>query len=44
MGESHLLELGSREGIAEAKLEIVNGLSKEGTLIMSEMNRCSPKG
>ncbi|PRS11981.1 UDP-N-acetylmuramoyl-tripeptide--D-alanyl-D-alanine ligase [Bacillus paralicheniformis] len=33
IGESHLLELGSREGIAEAKLEIVNGLSKEGTLI-----------
>ncbi|MEC1260589.1 UDP-N-acetylmuramoyl-tripeptide--D-alanyl-D-alanine ligase [Bacillus swezeyi] len=33
IGESHLLELGSREGIAQAKLEIVNGLSKEGTLI-----------
>ncbi|MCY8404237.1 UDP-N-acetylmuramoyl-tripeptide--D-alanyl-D-alanine ligase [Bacillus sonorensis] len=33
IGESHLLELGSREGIAEAKLEIVNGLSQEGTLI-----------
>lgn len=33
IGESHLLELGSREGIAEAKLEIVNGLSKDGMLI-----------
>ncbi|MFN2746718.1 MULTISPECIES: UDP-N-acetylmuramoyl-tripeptide--D-alanyl-D-alanine ligase [unclassified Bacillus (in: firmicutes)] len=33
IGESHLLELGSREAIAEAKLEIVNGLSNEGTLI-----------
>ena len=30
IGESHLLDLGSREGIAEAKWEIVNGL-KEST-------------
>ncbi|NPC91596.1 UDP-N-acetylmuramoyl-tripeptide--D-alanyl-D-alanine ligase [Bacillus sp. WMMC1349] len=33
IGESHLQDLGSREGIAEAKLEIVSGLSKDGTLI-----------
>jgi UDP-N-acetylmuramoyl-tripeptide--D-alanyl-D-alanine ligase len=33
IGDSHLLDLGSRENIAEAKFEIVNGLSKEGVLI-----------
>ncbi|MCK1995510.1 UDP-N-acetylmuramoyl-tripeptide--D-alanyl-D-alanine ligase [Peribacillus muralis] len=33
IGESHLLDLGSREEIANAKLEIVEGLSKEGALI-----------
>ncbi|HZG71770.1 MAG TPA: UDP-N-acetylmuramoyl-tripeptide--D-alanyl-D-alanine ligase [Chondromyces sp.] len=33
IGESHLQDLGSREGIAEAKLEIVNGLKHGGTLI-----------
>ncbi|THE10202.1 UDP-N-acetylmuramoyl-tripeptide--D-alanyl-D-alanine ligase [Bacillus timonensis] len=33
IGESHMMELGSREGIAKAKLEIVAGLSKEGLLI-----------
>ncbi|MDR4888267.1 UDP-N-acetylmuramoyl-tripeptide--D-alanyl-D-alanine ligase [Fredinandcohnia sp. QZ13] len=33
IGESHMMELGSREGIAKAKLEIVDGLSKEGLLI-----------
>ncbi|MFC0274427.1 UDP-N-acetylmuramoyl-tripeptide--D-alanyl-D-alanine ligase [Metabacillus herbersteinensis] len=30
IGESHLLDLGSREGIAEAKLEIVAGLKEKG--------------
>ncbi|MDQ0232491.1 UDP-N-acetylmuramoyl-tripeptide--D-alanyl-D-alanine ligase [Metabacillus malikii] len=33
IGEAHLLDLGSREAIAEAKLEIVNGLKSEGILI-----------
>ncbi|WP_108671712.1 UDP-N-acetylmuramoyl-tripeptide--D-alanyl-D-alanine ligase [Peribacillus acanthi] len=33
IGESHLLDLGSREGIAEAKLEIVKGLKQGGTLV-----------
>ncbi|MFE5431633.1 UDP-N-acetylmuramoyl-tripeptide--D-alanyl-D-alanine ligase [Peribacillus simplex] len=33
IGESHLLDLGSREEIANAKLEIVAGLAKDGTLI-----------
>ncbi|MBU8879887.1 UDP-N-acetylmuramoyl-tripeptide--D-alanyl-D-alanine ligase [Bacillus sp. FJAT-29790] len=33
IGESHLLDLGSREGIAEAKLEIVNGLEENGILV-----------
>jgi UDP-N-acetylmuramoyl-tripeptide--D-alanyl-D-alanine ligase len=33
IGESHLLDLGSREGIADAKMEIVEGLKKNGTLI-----------
>lgn len=33
IGESHLLDLGSREGIAEAKLEIVNGLQENGLLV-----------
>ncbi|KAB2328583.1 UDP-N-acetylmuramoyl-tripeptide--D-alanyl-D-alanine ligase [Cytobacillus depressus] len=30
IGESHLLDLGSREGITEAKLEIINGLQENG--------------
>ncbi|MCA1066334.1 UDP-N-acetylmuramoyl-tripeptide--D-alanyl-D-alanine ligase [Rossellomorea sp. AcN35-11] len=30
IGESHLQDLGSREGIAEAKLEIVKGLKPDG--------------
>ena len=34
IGESHLEYLGSREGIAEAKLEIMKGLKKEGILII----------
>jgi len=33
IGESHLLDLGSREGIAEAKMEIVNGLSDNGLFV-----------
>ncbi|UNL85205.1 UDP-N-acetylmuramoyl-tripeptide--D-alanyl-D-alanine ligase [Priestia koreensis] len=33
IGESHLLDLGSRDGIAEAKLEIVKGLQQDGVLI-----------
>lgn len=33
IGESHLLDLGSREGIAEAKLEIISGLQDNGLLV-----------
>jgi UDP-N-acetylmuramoyl-tripeptide--D-alanyl-D-alanine ligase len=33
IGESHLLDLGSRDGIAEAKLEIISGLQENGLLI-----------
>ncbi len=33
IGESHLLDLGSREGIAEAKLEIIAGLQENGLLV-----------
>ncbi|MED4456233.1 UDP-N-acetylmuramoyl-tripeptide--D-alanyl-D-alanine ligase [Metabacillus fastidiosus] len=33
IGEAHLMDLGSREGIAEAKLEITKGLKEDGTLI-----------
>jgi UDP-N-acetylmuramoyl-tripeptide--D-alanyl-D-alanine ligase len=33
IGESHLLDLGSREGIAQAKLEILNGLKEDGKII-----------
>jgi UDP-N-acetylmuramoyl-tripeptide--D-alanyl-D-alanine ligase len=33
IGESHLKDLGSREAIANAKLEISAGLSSEGTLV-----------
>ncbi|MBY0121178.1 UDP-N-acetylmuramoyl-tripeptide--D-alanyl-D-alanine ligase [Bacillus sp. S/N-304-OC-R1] len=32
IGESHLLDLGSREGIAEAKLEIIHGLKEKGVI------------
>jgi UDP-N-acetylmuramoyl-tripeptide--D-alanyl-D-alanine ligase len=32
IGESHMLDLGSREGIADAKLEIISGLKEEGFL------------
>lgn len=33
IGEAHLMDLGSREGIADAKLEIVKGLKEDGVLI-----------
>ncbi|PLS15886.1 UDP-N-acetylmuramoyl-tripeptide--D-alanyl-D-alanine ligase [Bacillus sp. M6-12] len=33
IGEAHLLDLGSREGIAEAKLEIMSGLQNGGKVI-----------
>ncbi|NBI29419.1 UDP-N-acetylmuramoyl-tripeptide--D-alanyl-D-alanine ligase [Chengkuizengella marina] len=33
IGEAHLLQLGSREEIARAKLEIINGLKQEGLFI-----------
>lgn len=35
IGESHLLQLGSRRGIAQAKLEIAQGLKDGGTLIIN---------
>ncbi|PLS01387.1 UDP-N-acetylmuramoyl-tripeptide--D-alanyl-D-alanine ligase [Neobacillus cucumis] len=34
IGESHLLDLGSREGIAEAKLEILQGLREGGLAVL----------
>ncbi|MGM0846741.1 MAG: UDP-N-acetylmuramoyl-tripeptide--D-alanyl-D-alanine ligase [Bacillota bacterium] len=33
IGESHLQDLGSREGIAKAKLEIISGLKKDGLFV-----------
>ncbi|MFS1513474.1 UDP-N-acetylmuramoyl-tripeptide--D-alanyl-D-alanine ligase [Chengkuizengella sp. SCS-71B] len=33
IGEAHLLQLGSREEIAKAKLEIINGLKQDGLFI-----------
>ena len=33
IGESHLQDLGSREGIATAKLEIISGLKKDGLFV-----------
>ncbi|PGS55420.1 UDP-N-acetylmuramoyl-tripeptide--D-alanyl-D-alanine ligase [Bacillus sp. AFS041924] len=35
IGESHMQELGSRAGIAKAKLEIASGLSKSGLLVIN---------
>ena len=35
VGESHLLQLGSRANIAKAKLEIADGLKPGGTLVMN---------
>lgn len=32
IGEAHMQDLGSREGIAKAKFEIIDGLRKDGTL------------
>ncbi|MGY3765519.1 UDP-N-acetylmuramoyl-tripeptide--D-alanyl-D-alanine ligase [Vagococcus vulneris] len=34
IGESHIEYLGSRRGIAESKMEIINGMSDKGTLII----------
>ncbi|MFC0472633.1 UDP-N-acetylmuramoyl-tripeptide--D-alanyl-D-alanine ligase [Halalkalibacter kiskunsagensis] len=34
IGESHLQDLGSREGISEAKFEITTGLRENGTLVI----------
>jgi UDP-N-acetylmuramoyl-tripeptide--D-alanyl-D-alanine ligase len=50
IGESHLLDLGSREGIAEAKLEIMQGLKPGGLavlhgdepLLMERINQYQP--
>jgi UDP-N-acetylmuramoyl-tripeptide--D-alanyl-D-alanine ligase len=33
IGESHMQELGSRDGIAKAKLEIVSGLKEDGVFV-----------
>ncbi len=33
IGEAHMQDLGSREGIAKAKFEIISGLKKDGLLI-----------
>ena len=33
IGESHMEQLGSKEGIAKAKLEILSGLQENGTFI-----------
>lgn len=35
IGESHLAHLGSREAIAKAKLELLDGLSPEGMLVVN---------
>ena len=35
IGHSHIENLGSREGIRDAKLEILSGLKKDGTLIIN---------
>ena len=32
IGEAHMQDLGSREGIAQAKFEIIDGLQEDGTL------------
>lgn len=38
VGTAHIGELGSRENILKAKMEIVDGLSKDGTLIINDNN------
>lgn len=35
IGESHLLDLGSRESIADAKFEIITGLQDQGAIIIN---------
>lgn len=48
VGESHIEKLGSREKIAEAKYEIVDGLKEDGVLIYSKdyplLNELTGKG
>lgn len=48
VGESHIEKLGSREKIAEAKYEIIDGLKADGTLIYSRdyplLNGLTEKG
>jgi UDP-N-acetylmuramoyl-tripeptide--D-alanyl-D-alanine ligase len=34
IGESHMLDLGSRDAIADAKLEIIGGLKEEGLVVL----------
>ena len=36
IGEAHMRDLGSREGIAKAKFEIIQGLSEDGILFFDE--------
>lgn len=36
IGEAHIEQLGSRQGIAKAKMEIVKGLAKNGLLLIPE--------
>lgn len=38
VGTAHIGELGSRENILKAKMEIVDGLSEQGTLIINDDN------
>lgn len=38
VGTAHIGELGSRENILKAKMEIVDGLTKDGTLIINDDN------
>ncbi len=40
IGEAHIENLGSREGIAKAKMEITDGLVPDGLLVAPQMNRC----
>ncbi len=41
IGEAHIENLGSREGIAKAKMEIADGLVPDGLLIVCpKMNHC----
>lgn len=38
VGTAHIGELGSRENILKAKMEIVNALAKQGTLVINDDN------